>query len=163
MRPGNCASASWPRDRTERGNDGVLARCGQADAHKRVFPSEYRVKTPDNGLTIAGQYAINGAPGSQAPRRGPSSTWMTDARPSRRHWRLVLFGGVDFFAVDDRFFFALLRRAKIRSLFEFPTARMMAPSPAKQGRVGAGLSELASLLKYIARLLHPTPALPYYT
>jgi hypothetical protein len=35
--------------------------------------------------------------------------------------------------------------------------------PCTQGRAGVGLPELAALLKYLARLLHPTLALPYYT
>ena len=32
-----------------------------------------------------------------------------------------------------------------------------------QGRVGVGLYELAAMLEFTARLLHPTPALPSYT
>jgi len=39
----------------------------------------------------------------------------------------------------------------------------LAPSPAWQGRVGVGLCELAAMFEFTARLLHPTPALPYYT
>jgi hypothetical protein len=35
--------------------------------------------------------------------------------------------------------------------------------PCAQGRVGVGLYELAVLFEFAARVLHPTPALPYYT
>ncbi|GLQ87191.1 hypothetical protein GCM10007898_07570 [Dyella flagellata] len=35
--------------------------------------------------------------------------------------------------------------------------------PCLQGRVGVGLLELAAMFGLIARLLHPTPTLPYYT
>ena len=35
--------------------------------------------------------------------------------------------------------------------------------PCMQGRAGVGLHELAAKLKSIARLFHPTLALPYYT
>jgi hypothetical protein len=34
--------------------------------------------------------------------------------------------------------------------------------PCTQGRVGVGLLELAALLEFIARLLDPTLALPYF-
>jgi hypothetical protein len=35
--------------------------------------------------------------------------------------------------------------------------------PCLQGRAGVELYELAASLKCTARLLHPTPTLPYYT
>jgi hypothetical protein len=43
------------------------------------------------------------------------------------------------------------------------TLATISPLPCVQGRAGVGLHGLAAPFEFIARLLHPTPTLPYYT